>query len=58
MKVIKRCSREDKAIDLVGSNFDYVMDTIVTPDFVEVTGKMGGDCITFRVYNDGTIYER
>lgn len=50
--------RVDKAVNLVINRFDYILETTGTPDFVEVTGKMGGDCITYRVYNDGTIYER
>ena len=28
------------------------------PDFVEVTGKMGGDVMTYRIYDDGSVYER
>lgn len=26
--------------------------------FVEVTGRMGGDVITYRIYDDGSVYER
>lgn len=29
-----------------------------TPDFVQVHGKIGGDYVTFRVYDDGRIYEK
>lgn len=37
---------------------DYVMDYHEAPDFVEVIGRIGGDVITYRVYDDGTMYER
>lgn len=39
-------------------SFDYVMDCREVPDFVEVTGRMGGNVITYRVYDDGSICER
>lgn len=28
------------------------------PDFVEIKGEIGGDLHCFRVYNDGSVYER
>lgn len=37
---------------------DYVLDTYTAPDFIEFVGSAGGDAVTYRVYNDGTIYER
>lgn len=37
---------------------DYALDIYSDPDFVEVTGKKGGDTLTFRLYNDGTTVER
>lgn len=39
-------------------SLDYVMDYHVDPDFVEVTGRMGGDVVTYRIYDDGRMYER
>ena len=34
------------------------MECSETPDFVEVAGRVGGDVVTYRVYDDGTMYER
>ena len=45
---------EDKALE----SLDYILETIPTPDFVEVVGRVGGDTVTYRVYDDGSMYER
>ena len=37
---------------------DYIIDYYVTPDFVEVTGKMGGGVIVYRIFDDGSVHER
>lgn len=50
--------RVNKAQDRALESLDYVMEFHETPDFVEVTGRVGGDVITYRVYDDGTMYER
>ena len=39
-------------------SLDYILETIPTPDFVEIVGRVGGDTITYRVYDDGSVYER
>ena len=46
--------QDDRALE----SLDYVMDCYETPDFVEVTGRMGGDVITYRVFDDGRMYVR
>ena len=51
-------ARVKKAMELALERLDYIMDSHATPDFVEVTGRMGGDVITYRVYDDGSVYER
>jgi len=51
-------SRVDKALELALEHLEYVIDHRTAPDFVEVTGRMGGDTITYRIYDDGSIYER
>ena len=51
-------TRVEKAMDLALEHLDYIIDHRTAPDFVEVTGRMGGDTITYRIYNDGSIYER
>jgi hypothetical protein len=50
--------RVNKAQDKVLERLDYVIDCRETPDFVDVTGIMGGDTITYRVYDDGSMYKR
>ena len=51
-------ARVKKAMDIALEQLDYIMDYEVTTDFVEIVGKMGGDVITYRIYDDGTVYER
>ncbi len=55
-KDIKERVREaqDKALE----HLDYILETIPTPDFVEIVGRVGGDTITYRVYDDGSVYEK
>ncbi|MXP78310.1 hypothetical protein GN277_24040 [Lachnospiraceae bacterium WCA-9-b2] len=43
---------QDRALE----SLDYVMDCYETSEFVEVTGSMGGDVITYRVFDDGSMY--
>ena len=50
--------RVSKAQDRALESLDYVMECHEAPDFVEVTGRMGGDVITYRVFDDGRIYEK
>ena len=45
---------ENKALE----SLDYILETIPTPDFVEIIGRVGGDTVTYRVYDDGSMYER
>lgn len=45
---------QDKALECL----DYILETISTPDFVEIVGRVGGDTVTYRVYNDGSVYEK
>ena len=51
-------TRVKRALDIAVERLDYVIDYNATSDFVEVTGKMGGDVITYRIYDDGSVYER
>lgn len=50
--------RVNKAQDRALESLDYVMECHETPDFVEVTGSMGGDVVTYRIYDDGSMYVR
>ena len=50
--------RINKAQDKALEDMDYILDVFPAPDFVEVVGRMGGDTVTYRVYDDGSVYER
>lgn len=45
-KMTKSKERVNKTQERALESLDYVMDCRETPDFVEVTGRMGGDVIT------------
>lgn len=45
---------QDKALE----HLDYILETIPTPDLVEIVGRVGGDVVTYRVCNDGSVYEK
>lgn len=55
---MKTDNRIKKAQEKVLGNLDYILETYPTPDFVEIVGRVGGDTVTYRVYNDGSVYER
>ena len=50
--------RIKKAQDIALEDMDYILDVFHAPDFVEFVGRMGGDTVTYRVYDDGSVYER
>ena len=50
--------RIKKAQNKALESLDYILETIPTPDFVEIIGRVGGDTVTYRVYDDGSVYER
>lgn len=50
--------RVEKAENRALERLDYILETIPAPDFVEIVGRMGGDTVTYRVYDDGSMYER
>lgn len=45
---------QDKALE----SLEHILETIPAPDFVEIVGRVGGDTVTYRVYDDGSVYER
>ncbi len=47
-----------KAQDKVRERLDYILETVSALDFVEIIGRVGGDTVTYRVYNDGFICEK
>ena len=50
--------RVEKALTIALEHLEYIIEHRTAPDFVEVTGRVGGDVVTYRIYNDGSIYER
>ena len=48
----------DSLVKSVGNRFDKVLDVYTDIDFVEITGKIGGDVTTYRIRKNGTITER
>ena len=40
------------------SMFDVVSDIVEIFDFIEITGRRGGDVETYRIYKDGTVVQR
>lgn len=50
--------RIGEAQNKVLDSLDYILEVIPTPDFVEIVGRVGGDTVTYRVYDDGSVYER
>ena len=51
-------TRIEKAQRMALESLDYILEAIPTPDFVEIVGRMGGDTVTYRIYDDGSVYER
>lgn len=51
-------SAQEKGIREVESRLEVIYATNSTPDFVEIQGEIGGDLLCYRVYNDGSIYEK
>ena len=47
-----------KAQDKVRERLDYILETVSASDFVEIVGRVGGDVVTYRVYDDGSVYEK
>lgn len=50
--------RVRKAQNKALEHLDYLLGTIPTSDFVEIVGRVGGDVVTNRVYDDGSVYEK
>ena len=50
--------RIKKAQDRALESMDYILETIPALDFVEIVSRMGDDTVTYRAYDDGSMYER
>lgn len=53
-------SRVEKALDKIYAEtpMEYHIEIYEGKDFVEVVGRAGGDTLTYRVYDNGSIYAR
>lgn len=54
----KENPRIRKARKALSGRLDRILDVYEDTRFVEITGRSGGDTLTFRVYDCGTITER
>lgn len=54
----KKRKRIQRAERLLSERLDYILEINAAPDFVEAVGCVGGDTVTYRVYDDGSVYER
>lgn len=50
--------RVKKAQNKALEHLDYILETVPASDFVEIVGRVGGDTVTYRVYDDGSVYEK
>lgn len=50
--------KEATNIILENTCIEVIDRTYQTPDYVEFRGSCAGDALIFRVYNDGSIYEK
>ena len=50
--------RIDFGLEKALESIYYILYYYTASDFVEVVGRVGGDTVTVRVYNDGSTYER
>lgn len=53
-----RSERIRKAQDKALEHLDYILEMVPASDFVEIVGRVGGDVVTYRVYNDGSVFEK
>lgn len=49
--------RIQKTQDMALESLDYILETISASGFVEIVGRMGGDTVTYRIYDNGDMYE-
>lgn len=50
--------RIKRAIAALNGRLEFILDAYETITFVDILGKVGGNFISYRVYNDGKITER
>ncbi|MCI8582835.1 MAG: hypothetical protein HFH13_06865 [Dorea sp.] len=50
--------RINKAQEIALEYFDYLIETVPTPDYIQIVGSIGGDISTYRIYDDGSVYAK
>lgn len=53
-----RSERAEKAVNKAMDYFEIILDVREAPGFVEIVGDIGGDVLTRRFYDDGTVTAR
>lgn len=56
--MIKREEWIEKAFILAMEDFDIIYDKFITPNYVEVSGNIGGDLLRIRYYKNGSKGEK
>ena len=51
-------NRIEIAKQKIKERVDRILDVVPMRDFVELVTVTGGDCVVFRVYDDGSVVER
>lgn len=50
----------EEAIKIINENtaIEIIMSVDKTPDYYQIVGYAGGDILTYRVYNSGTLTQK
>ena len=50
----------EEAIKIINENtaVEFIMSVDKTPDYYQIVGYAGGDVLTYRVYNSGTLAQK
>ena len=51
-------NRVELAKERIKGRVDHILDVVPMRDFVELVTVTGGDCVVYRVYDDGSVVER
>jgi hypothetical protein len=50
--------KKAKAILFDKTPIEVIISSTQTKDYIQFVGKVGGDVLTYRIYNDGRISEK
>lgn len=50
--------KEARNILFDNTPIEIIISSTQTKDYVQFVGEVGGDVLTYRVYNDGRVYEK